>query len=322
ITILGSLNMDMVTVTNKVPGPGETVLAESFSTGCGGKGANQAVAAARLTQFHPDERRTAGVQMIGAVGCDDFGVRLKEGLQKSGVDVEFVKEVSSAGTGTATITVEKETGENRIMVVSGANQEVVTADQLADEFDYGKVLLCQLECPVETVLGHLKRASRLKTGQNRTKTILNPSPTIPLPKETFKFVDYLVVNETEGQFYARELGEKDSSPANPSLTDQATTLLEYVNSGVIITLGGRGVYYAKKEDGEIHTAILAATEVEKVVDTTAAGDTFVGAFASWLARGDKKSYTNEWQFLETAIQFGQDAAAWAVQRPGAQDSIP
>ena len=159
ITVIGSLNADIVTVTSRIPGPGETLRAISFDVGSGGKGANQAVAAARLSRVNPASEQTESlswpspvkVRMIGAVGADTFGDSLLKSLASDGVDISGVRRLVDEKTGTATIIVEQETGENRILFTPGANFALKPSDDLVGQQGYGDLVLFQLESPFEVV---------------------------------------------------------------------------------------------------------------------------------------------------------------------------
>ena len=282
-------------------------MAESFSTGCGGKGANQAVAAARLSKLSSGER-LANVEIIGAVGVDDFGRSLKRNLSADGVNVSKVKEIEGVATGTATILVEKETGENRILVAAGANNHVVS--KLDDGGRYGGVLLCQLECPLDSVLSHMKAAKL-----SGSIVLLNPAPATQLSSEFFTNTDYLILNESEAALLSRsELTHPFPDAQLEAITQQ---LIEKGVQVVVITLGGEGSYYgtAQGASGRVRA------EKVKVVDTTAAGDTFVGAFAVRIALSRSESNVTE-SNIRNAMEFGTVASALTVQKAGAQDSIP
>ena len=164
IAVVGSLNVDMVTRTEKIPEGGETVTAKSFTIGWGGKGANQAVAARRLGLETQGHHYTCDVKMVGAVGDDDFGSQILESLKKDGIDTSAIKKLKDYSTGTATILVEESTGENRILVTPGANAALTSdSEWLAknpnETFDgYGDICLFQLENPLNAVLGHIRKA--------------------------------------------------------------------------------------------------------------------------------------------------------------------
>jgi ribokinase len=319
ITVVGSLNMDMVTVTGRVPKGGETIMAKSFSTGNGGKGANQATAVARLSGTPDHWPAVATVEMIGAVGKDEFGRRLKQSLAADGIVVEKVKECDNVPTGTATIIVEDETGENRILVAAGANGELETPGK---DLVIENLLLVQLECPLKIVLKYMEITRDMpKNGEARV--ILNPSPAVELPADMWKYVDYLVLNESEAAFLS---GIPLNGPFNEDteLHKAADVLLRKGAFAVIMTLGGEGVFY--KVDN-VRYGRFRAKHV-KVVDTTGAGDTFVGAFAVRMARAPHPVLCSDGArdqiigAIEEGIRFGMDAAALTVQKKGAQDSIP
>ncbi|WP_412078286.1 ribokinase [Streptomyces xanthophaeus] len=284
IAVLGSTNMDLVAYVPKAPRLGETVTGRAFRTVPGGKGANQAVAAARCG---------GEVVMIGAVGADDLGVRLRSALASAGVDTAALRTVEGA-SGTAHITVDDE-GANSIIVVPGANAHV-TGLEAGDDSRIGAAdcLLLQLELPLDAVLAGA-RAARAHGG---VRTVLTPAPAQPLPAELLAATDLLVPNEHE-------------AAALTGLTDPhraAEALLEQVPE-VVITLGAAGSLYAARGREPL---TVPAPRV-RAVDTTAAGDTFVGALAVALGEGRP---------VDSALAWASCAAALSVQRPGAQDSMP
>ncbi|WP_285349947.1 ribokinase [Pseudomonas sp. ME-P-057] len=291
VVIVGSLNMDLVTRAPRLPRAGETLAGQSFVTVPGGKGANQAVAAARLG---------ASVAMIGCVGDDAYGEQLRAALLAEGVDCQAVTPVSGESTGVALIVVD-DSSQNAIVIVAGGNGHVTAS--VVDSFDallcQAEVIICQLEVPLDTV-GHV-----LKRGHELGKTvILNPAPASgPLPAQWFAWIDYLIPNESEATALT---GLPVDSTASADAA--ATALLDAGVSKVIVTLGEQGALYASKSRSE-H---FPAPKVQPI-DTTAAGDTFVGGFAAALADGKSES---------DAIRFGQVAAALSVTRSGAQPSIP
>ncbi|KJX98446.1 ribokinase like protein [Zymoseptoria brevis] len=324
ITILGSLNIDFITLTPRLPSPGETLSATSFTTGYGGKGANQAVACARLSP--PDYH----IRMLGKVGDDTFGGEYLDALRKEGLDVEGVRVVQGGKTGVTNIIVEEGTGENRILFVANANQEFEPEESLVNTQDgAGKreVVVLQLEIPLETVLHNLSLAS--SAGSH---SIFNPAPAIPLPDSAYPHISTLIMNETEASIISSSSSssspttsssdptnkeEEKKEPSIPSLLTLAKSFLARgVKEIVIITLGGKGLVYASRSGGEGHVA----AESVKVVDTTAAGDTFVGGYAvqraKALAEGEK-----EWD-VARALGFATKAAARTVERAGAMSAIP
>ncbi|MBV7523382.1 MULTISPECIES: ribokinase [Pseudomonas] len=290
VVVIGSLNMDLVTRAPRLPKGGETLIGQSFTTVSGGKGANQAVAAARLG---------AQVSMIGCVGNDAYGEALRGALLAEQIDCRAVSTVDGS-SGVALIVVD-DSSQNSIVIVPGANG-ALTAETI-DRFDSviraADVLICQLEVPDASV-GHA-----LKRGRELGKTvILNPAPASrPLPSDWYASIDYLIPNESEASALSGlSVDSLDTAQA------AATRLIALGAGKVIITLGAQGSLFA---DGQRFEHFPAP--VVKAVDTTAAGDTFVGGFAAALAAGNDEAQ---------AIRFGQVAAALSVTRAGAQPSIP
>ncbi len=282
--------MDLVTRAPRLPKGGETLIGQSFTTVSGGKGANQAVAAARLG---------AQVSMIGCVGSDAYGEALRGALLAEQIDCQAVSTVEGS-SGVALIVVD-DSSQNSIVIVPGANG-ALTAEAI-DRFDSviraADVLICQLEVPDASV-GHA-----LKRGRELGKTvILNPAPASrPLPADWYASIDYLIPNESEASALS------GLSVDSLETAQAAATRLIALGAGkVIITLGAQGSLFA---DG-LRFEHFPAPAV-KAVDTTAAGDTFVGGFAAALAAGNDEAQ---------AIRFGQVAAALSVTRAGAQPSIP
>ncbi|WP_223454348.1 ribokinase [Pseudomonas sp. GL-RE-19] len=290
VVVIGSLNMDLVTRAPRLPKGGETLIGQSFTTVSGGKGANQAVAAARLG---------AQVSMIGCVGSDAYGEALRGALLAEQIDCQAVSTVEGS-SGVALIVVD-DSSQNSIVIVPGANG-ALTAEAI-DRFDSviraADVLICQLEVPDASV-GHA-----LKRGRELGKTvILNPAPASrPLPADWYASIDYLIPNESEASALS------GLSVDSLETAQAAATRLIALGAGkVIITLGAQGSLFA---DG-LRFEHFPAPAV-KAVDTTAAGDTFVGGFAAALAAGNDEAQ---------AIRFGQVAAALSVTCAGAQPSIP
>lgn len=291
ITVVGSINMDLVTAAAKIPAPGETVIGGDLQTFPGGKGANQAVAAAR---------QGAQVAMVGRVGDDAFGAQLRQVLADDGVDVGCVWETAVTPTGVALIVVDAQ-GQNSIVVASGANMRLTPADveAAAPAIQSARVLLLQLETPLETA----QRAAELAHAAGVT-VILNPAPARPLPPELLALVDILIPNESET---ATLTGLPVDNEAN--LLAAAAQLRAQGVGTVILTLGSRGALLATDSE----TRHFPAFPVAQVVDTTAAGDAFVGGLATAVARDLP---------IETAITWGNAAGALAVTRAGAQPSLP
>jgi ribokinase len=290
IVVAGSTNMDLVAHAERLPARGETLLGGAFAHFAGGKGANQAVAAARLG---------ASVTMLGCVGDDAFGAQLREGLQSEGIDTAHLHTADGTSSGIAVITVAAD-GANTIVASPGANAALTPAhvDAAQDVVDEAGMLICQLEIPLDTVRHAISVAAR-----RGTPVLLNPAPARPLPDALYRQVSVLVVNETE----AHLLTDVPVDGA-ASAREAAACLRAKGVQTVIVTLGAAGVWYsADAEEGH-----LAAPRVD-AIDTTAAGDTFVGGFAAERVRGAS---------IRDAIDFGQRAAALSVTRQGAQASIP
>lgn len=290
IVVVGSLNMDLVVTTSRLPEAGETVAGDRFSIIPGGKGANQALAAARLG---------ADVTMVGRVGDDPFGATLRQELSGQGLDVRHVRVDEEAETGTALIVVE-EGGENRIISVAGANGAVGTADVQAATLAIqgARALLLQFEIPLETVEEAMTVAS-----SHGVSVILNPAPAYAVPDEFLRQVDVLVMNETECQM----LGGLPVSDL-PSARRAAQAVRDRGVEVAIVTLGAKGVFVAGP-----HLARHLPAHSVPVVDTTAAGDAFVGGLAAALAQGAAPVW---------AVSFANAAGALAVTRFGAQTSLP
>ncbi|WP_426206330.1 ribokinase [Pseudomonas sp. TWP3-1] len=290
VVVIGSLNMDLVTRAPRLPRGGETLIGHSFATVSGGKGANQAVAAARLG---------AQVAMVGCVGNDPYGVQLREALLADHIDCLAVSVVEDS-SGVALIVVD-DNSQNAIVIVAGANGALTPA--VVDRFDAvlqaADVIICQLEIPDATV-GHA-----LKRGRELGKiVILNPAPASrPLPADWYASIDYLIPNESEAAALS-------GLPVDSLQTAEvaASHLISMGAGKVIITLGAEGSLFANGTGFEHFPAPRV-----KAVDTTAAGDTFVGGFAAALASGKTEA---------DAIRYGQVAAALSVTRAGAQPSIP
>ncbi len=255
LLVVGSINMDLVTLAPRFPAPGETLLGERFLTAHGGKGANQAVAAARLG---------AEVHLIGALGEDAFGEELARGLAEEGVRLEHVRRCSDVGSGTASITVAG--GENAIVVVAGANARVTPADvdSASELFAAADAVLVQMEIPPETVEATLRLGRRLGV-----PVILNPAPARPLPQELLAQASLLTPNEHE---LATLLG------ADPQ--EDFRSLMQRAPAPVVLTRGEEGAWYCL--DGK---PVRQPAFRVPVVDTTGAGDTFNAALAVFLHEG-------------------------------------
>ncbi|MGF0237208.1 ribokinase [Rhodococcus sp. IEGM1300] len=290
VVVIGSLNMDLVTRAPRLPRGGETLIGHSFATVSGGKGANQAVAAARLG---------AQVAMVGCVGNDAYGEALRAALLDEQIDCRAVSTVEDS-SGVALIVVD-DNSQNAIVIVAGANGAMTA--EVIDRFDSvlqaADVIICQLEVPDATV-GHAIKRSR-ELGKT---VILNPAPASrPLPADWYGAIDYLIPNESEA---AALTGLPVDSLQTAEVA--AAALVAKGAGKVIITLGAQGLLFANGVSVEHFPAPTVTA-----VDTTAAGDTFVGGFAAALACGESEAQ---------AIRFGQVAAALSVTRAGAQPSIP
>ncbi|MDF6041890.1 ribokinase [Streptomyces sp. JH14] len=283
IAVLGSTNMDLVAYVARAPERGETVTGREFRTIPGGKGANQAIAAARAG---------GEVLMIGAVGDDAYGTRLRAELEHAGVETDLLH-TAEGPSGTAHIVVD-DTGGNAIVVVPGANGTIHTLGpgEMAAIAE-ADLLLLQLELPLPAVIEGARMAH-----EQDVRTILTPSPVQPLPDELLAFVDLLIPNEHE----ACALSGKSEPHA------AAEILLRKVPE-VVITLGGKGCLYASRGGEPVH---FPAPEVT-AVDTTGAGDTFVGTLAVALGEGRP---------MAEALAWASSAAALCVQKPGASTSMP
>jgi len=311
ILVVGSLNADLITRTSRIPAPGETLTSLSFDTGSGGKGANQAVACARLSRRRDAvEQGDVLVRMVGAVGDDIFGHDLLAGLRKDGVDITGVKIQTGEKTGVATIIVEEQTGENRILFSPNANYTLKPEDFTSLPEPLPDVIVLQLEIPLDTVLQILKIAH-----EKKIQVIFNPAPATALPEETYRCITHLIVNESEAMILS-------SDTSDQSLREGALirTVDHFRNLGVThvtITLGSRGAFFSRGPNYAEWPACEA-----KVVDTTAAGDTFVGAYAVEVAKHlGKGSDRAEFDIVE-AVKFARKAAAKTVERKGAQAAIP
>ncbi|OAL22138.1 ribokinase [Fonsecaea nubica] len=335
IRVIGSLNIDFVTRTPRVPGPGETLTATSMTVHPGGKGSNQAVACGKAAFISPSSQDVV-VEMIGAVGANDpyYASLLKPTLEKSGVSTAGVEEMEGVQTGTATIIVDEgSNGENRILVVPGANAQVRDVDKVFQTATKGgdpDVVVMQGEIPRSTVLGLLER---FNSTDCKTCVIFNPAPMFPegVPLDALKGLAVLVVNETEcRQLFAsvEELKTVRVSGPDELMTEgELDRLTSYLHGTakipiVVVTLGSQGVYYSFEAPDLLDRDLLPALKVDRVVDTTGAGDTFVGYFATAVARHLAQAIQLDDLNVREAVTRANEAAAKCVQRSGAMDSIP
>jgi ribokinase len=290
VFVLGSINQDFVLKVERRPQPGETVTDAELSTGSGGKGANQAAAAALLG---------ASVSFLGRVGDDEFGEPLVRALEEKGIDTSLIERVSGYQTGAAFITVTPD-GENAITVAPGANRAITPedADAAADDIRRARVLVAQMEVPKEVV----GRAAEVAAGGD-TRVVLNLAPMFEVPRELLERLDPLVVNEHEAAFL---LGS--GVEGVDGALSAAPELLSLGPGSAVITLGAAGAIVADSSSA----THIPAPQVE-VVDTTGAGDAFVGALAVQLARDAS---------LEEAVSYAVRAGAAAVTKEGAQGALP
>lgn len=289
IYTVGSINMDLVVFCERMPIPGETILGTSFEQHPGGKGANQAVAAAR-----------AGIvsMMVGAVGKDSFGQKMCDKLVDCGVDIRHIETVDGS-TGVALITVSK--GENQIVVVPAANSHINAARVRALEMKPGDVCLAQLEINLEVVKTAFERARSLQS-----LTLFNPAPAIIEARALFPLADVLVVNETECNFYTKTIF--DLAASEDSIRKVSKSLGLRSEQALIVTLGASGAVALFRD----HVLAISGHTVD-AVDTTGAGDCFCGYLAAALASGEN---------IESAIREANASAALSVQSKGATLSIP
>ena len=288
VVVVGSINMDLVTRCKRAPKGGETLFGEEFFQVPGGKGANQAVAIGKLG---------TEVTMLGKVGKDSFGKDLINSMKESGVDARYIEE-GEKSTGIAKIIVE-ENGQNRILVVAGANSEVDKAyiDRHLDAIKECDIVVAQLEIPVETVAYALAKAKEFGK-----MTILNPAPARELDDEIIKNSDLIIPNESELALITGMPTETEEE-----IKKAGEKLLDMGVSNLIVTLGSKGSLILNRETCEFHLAYKV-----KAIDTTAAGDSFIGG----LVRELKDNNVGE------AIEFATKVSAIAVTRKGAQTSIP
>ncbi|KAI1327134.1 Ribokinase-like protein [Xylariaceae sp. FL0255] len=309
ITVLGSLNMDVVSYVSRCPEAGETLASESFALSPGGKGANQAVACAKLSRARTQEpgEESAHIRMLGAVGSDAYGSSLTANLQAHGVDVSGVGVSKDHTTGVAVIVVEKN-GQNRIIFSAQANDSLRASEVTSLPSPFPDLLIMQLEITLPTVLAAMRAARTANV-----PVLLNPAPAQTLPPEAYQGLAHLVVNESEAATLAGVKGA--DLDTHSGLESVGAIFLGRGVKNLIITLGGRGVFYFA--DGGATKGLVPA-EKANVVDTTAAGDTFVGQYAlEIVGAGAGVAFD-----IEAAVKKANRAAAKTVERMGAQDSIP
>ncbi|MDG6235943.1 ribokinase [Glaesserella parasuis] len=290
LCVLGSINVDHVIRVPYFPKAGETLTGYSYQIAYGGKGANQAVAAARCG---------ANVHFIGAIGDDQIGKTMKQAFEQDGINTEAISVIENQSTGLAMIQV-ADLGENSIVISAGANADLSEAlvEQHKSHIEQADILLMQLESPLQAVAKAAKIAK--KAG---VKVVLNPAPAQPLPDSLLSQIDIITPNETEAEILT---GIKVTNEQTAAVA--ANYFHQLGIETVLITLGSKGLFYSEKGQGEI----IPGFRVD-AVDTTAAGDTFNGAFVTALLEGKSP---------KESIRFAHAAAAISVTRMGAQTAIP
>jgi ribokinase len=289
VFVAGSINMDVVATAERHPRIGETVTGDAVLYFPGGKGANQAVAAAKLG---------APTRLVGRLGKDAFGDELKAFLAAQGVDLSCVQQTSEAHTGTAVITIAN--ADNTIVVIPGANALVSAADVAAPVLAKGDVAVSQFEIPLRSISAFFRRARAAGA-----TTILNPAPAIEAERDLLDLADILVLNESElGLLAKTELRDTDAA----AVFIEAARSLQTKGKTICVTLGKRGVLALV--DGK---PLIIPGRTVKAIDTTGAGDCFVGAVAAQLAAGAS---------IRGALDYANSAASICVQRMGAAPSMP
>jgi len=291
VIVAGSINMDVVSRTNRHPVRGETVLGQNLNFFPGGKGANQAVAAAR---------QGAQTVMLGKVGRDGFADELLAFLSSQEINTQYVSSSSSSPTGTAIIVISAD-GDNTIVVIPGANGELLPSDTSEVEIQKGDVLLSQLEIPQPIISDFFRRGRSVGA-----TTVLNPAPALVCEDDLFELADILVVNETELGFYVGK--EVSLETTDAAIIELAIQLRRFPEQVIVVTLGARGIIAVLNE----RRIVVAGRKVE-VIDTTGAGDCFLGSMAAALSKGAT---------LDKAIKIGNIAASLCVTRMGAGVSMP
>lgn len=290
VLVVGSSNLDLVARVERFPYPGETIFGSRFEMFPGGKGANQAVCAARLG---------CNTSFIGKMGNDQFREKLTKIMMDGGVNIENIFIDDNEPTGTALITVDDK-GQNEIIVISGSNMKLTpqNIELKSSVFANAAVVLTQLEIPLETVIRSAELAK-----DNDAIFILNPAPALPIPNSVFSMIDYLTPNESELEILSGLKIDDETSIKNAALK-----MIDMGVKNVIVTLGDKGSMLINKSEVTHFPAIRV-----DVVDSTAAGDAFNGAFASRIAEGFS---------VEEAIKFANLIASITVTRMGAQSSMP
>mmetsp|Transcript_16890 Transcript_16890/g.23894 ORF Transcript_16890/g.23894 Transcript_16890/m.23894 type:complete len:317 (+) Transcript_16890:54-1004(+) len=301
VIVVGSLNFDLAVYSDCFPRPGETIKGTEFVTSFGGKGANQAVACSKLG---------AKVAMVGKVGNDAYGDQLIENLKSNGVDTEHVTKFDTC-SGIAHITVNASTGENAIIIIPGANGVIseINIIEAGNEIKNSKVMLCQLEVSQDVVIAALKIAKN-----NGLVTVLNPAPAGPLPDEMLKLVDIICPNELELEKICQSRGFDFDRNDLKQIKSASEFLALQGKFDVVVTLGERGAFWVPGlYSGHSQSVYFPAEKVEQVIDTTGAGDSFIGSFGAYLG--------NDF-LMEEAIEKAVKIASISVSRRGAQPSYP
>ena len=290
VVVIGSYNTDMTIKTKKLPNPGETVIGGSFSTGGGGKGANQAIAAARVG---------ADVSFIARVGNDMYGQEGIQRLTEERIDTRYIFRDNELPTGVAFIVVD-DSAENSIVVASGANASLSPADieTVSTEISSADILLVQLESPIESVFAAIKKAH-----ENGATVILNPAPAQKLHQDLLKYIDIITPNVVEAEMLT---GIKVTGIE--SLPIIVNRFFDFGIKNVLITLGSKGYFAGLPDVMEIKSAFKVTS-----IDTTGAGDVFSGTLAAFLSEG---------MSIKKAARMANAASAISVTRMGAQNSAP
>ncbi len=301
IVVLGSANVDISALTDVFPRAGETVSGKSVCIGMGGKGTNQATAAARMG---------AHVSMITKLGTDFFASIPRAHYEKEGMDTRYVTETSEAGTGCALIEVHKTTGENRITVIPGANHLIEEGDLLAAEAEIAAsdVLLTQMETNPSSVEAFLRLGKK-----HGIPVVLNPAPALPIPAHWYEMIDTITPNETETATYTGvEVHDEKSALV------AASVFAGWGVKHVIITLGSRGVFCADFSDPLCPRYETVPTTRVEAVDTTGAGDCFNGVYCAAYGASETKGFAR----MTEAARLASRAATLSVTRRGAAESMP
>lgn len=284
VLVIGSISIDNVTYTSVLPEPGTTVYGESFLSNIGGKGANQACAIHFLN---------GDVEFYGAVGNDDNGKRVQNFLKSVGLRANL--KISKQNTGVASITIETQNAENRIVIVPGSNMDITRED--VDEINFSKFdfLLLQLENPVDTICYAMKKAK-----EHGLTVVLNPAPYHEVPSSAFKDIDFFIPNEHELEYFTPNV--------KGGFEDRAKYLIQQGIKRVIVTLGEKGSLYVDKNE-----SFTVAPHKVNAIDTTGAGDSYCGAFLTALSEGKS---------VKEAMEFASKVSSIAVTKKGAIASLP